>query len=196
MPWLLTLRRRRVGLRSAAAFALVLLLACSGGDANGPSPDIPNDPPAQPHPNPPPTPTPPPADQPPPPDQPPADDFSGVYTLTRVNQGFPGQLITVANPDGIVVGLYRFDEGSTLALRADGTWSMSLQYSDDKVNFLIDDEGQFIHNGGDLLFASEVYGDQFPGSGQPGAVAIGYDLDGNGETDLILGFARMLPPGT
>jgi hypothetical protein len=202
MSWLLTLRRRRVGLRSAAAFALVLLLACSGGDANGPSPDVPNaphdGPPTQPHPNPPPAdqPPPPPDQPPPPPDQPPADDFSGAYVLAQVDEGFPGQLITVANPDGVVVGLYRFDEGSTLALRADGTWSMSLNYSDDKVNFVIDDAGQFIHDGGDLLFGSAVYGDQFTGSGQPGAVAIGYDLDGNGETDLILGFVRMLPPGS
>jgi hypothetical protein len=201
MSWLLTLRRRRVGLRSAAAFALLLLLACSGGDANGPSPDIPNGshdgPPTQPHPNPPPADhPPPPVDQPPPPvEQPPADDYSGAYVLTRVNEGSPGQLITVANPDGIVVGLYRFDENSTLALRADGSWSMSLNYSDDKVNFVIDDAGAYVHNGGDLLFGSAVYGDQFPGSGPPGTVAIGYDLDGSGEPDVILGFIRV-PPGS
>jgi hypothetical protein len=210
MSWLLTLRRRRVGLQSIAALALALLLGCSGGDPSGPSPDVPNGPPAGPPTHPQPNP-PPPADQPPlppappppsphqppaPPDQPPADDYAGVYVLTRVNDGFPGQLTMVANPDGSVVGLYRFAEGSTLALRPDGTWSMSLDYSDDKVNFVIDDAGQFTENAGDLLFASTVFGDQFLGSGQPGAVAIGYDLDGDGGTDLILGFARLLPPGT
>jgi hypothetical protein len=208
VPWLLTLRRRRVGLQWAAALAVVLLLACGGGDANGPSPDVPNDPPDGPLPTHP-QPNPPPADQPPlppeqppappeqpPPPPPPADDWAGGYVLTRVNDGFPGQLTTIANPDGSVVGLYRFSEGSTLILRADGTWSMSLEYSDDKVNFVLDDEGQFDLNGGDLLFASAVFGDEFRAQGEPGAVVIGYDFDGDGATDLILGFGRLLPPGT
>ena len=196
MPWLLTLRRRRRALQPLAALALALLLACSGDDANGPTPNLPDDPPGgpgptQPQPNEPPLPN-----DPPPPDQPPADDLVGGYVLTRVNDGFPGQLITVANPDGIVVGLYRFDEGSTLLLRPDQSWSMSLNYSDDKLNFLVDDGGDYDRNGAELLFSSDVFGDAFRGQGENGAIAIGYDLDGNGETDLILGFARILPPGS
>jgi len=195
MPWLLTLRRRRVGLHTAAALALVLLVACGDGDANGPSaPDTPHGwIPAPPQPDP--QPAPPPADQPPPPDQPVVDDFIGAYTLARVNDGFPGQLSTVANDDGTLVGLYRFGDSSTLTLEADGTWSMSLQYSDDKGDFVLDDEGAFTQAAGQLLFQSAVFGDQFRGEGQPIAVAIAYDLDGNGEADVILGFARVLPPG-
>jgi hypothetical protein len=191
MPWLLTLRRRRGALQTVAAFSLALLLACSGDDTTGPTPDLPNGPPGGP-----PPPTQPPPDQPPPPDEVPVDDLVGAYVLTRVNQGTPGQLITVADPDGRVVGLYRFSEGSMLGIKPDQSWSMSLKYTDDKVNFVLEDEGDFARDDGEIQFRSAVYGDEFRGAGGEGSMAIGYDLDGNGETDLILGFARILPPGS
>ena len=130
-----------------------------------------------------------------PPDQPPADNLTGVYVLSQINDGTPGQLITIANPDGSVVGLYRFS-GGTLGMTGDGTWDLSLEYTDDKVDFELEDLGDFTQNGSDLVFQSEVYGDQFPGSGRDGVVAIRYDFDGDGETDVVFGFVRILPPGS
>jgi len=202
MPWLLTLRRRRRALQPLAALALALLLACSGDEANGPTPHDPDGPPVppptQPQPNEPPLPNEPPVpvpNDPTPPDQPPADNLTGVYVLSQINDGTPGQLITIANPDGSVAGLYRFS-GGTLGMTGDGTWDLSLEYTDDKVDFELEDLGVFTQNGSDLVFQSEVYGDQFPGSGRDGVVAFRYDFDGDGETDVVFGFVRILPPGS
>ena len=42
----------------------------------------------------------------------------------KINNSQPGQMVTVANPDGTVIGLYRFDAGTQLALDALQTFSL------------------------------------------------------------------------
>ena len=51
------------------------------------------------------------------PEDPPAQGgIQGTYVLTQINNSQPGQMVTVANPDGVVIGLYRFDAATTLTL--------------------------------------------------------------------------------
>src|SRR5690349_12089956 len=88
------------------ATMVALSFACSGGGSGGTAPDLPGDPlpaPEQPGAGPGPTqpgPTPAPG-----PEQP--AGIQGTYLLTQINNSKPGQLVTVANPDGAVIGLYR-----------------------------------------------------------------------------------------
>ncbi|HET7422288.1 MAG TPA: hypothetical protein VFJ92_01930, partial [Gemmatimonadales bacterium] len=96
------LATRRLALMVSYAIGLTLA-ACSGGD-NHHDPTGPD-----------PQPTPDPAPLPAPDPQPiPQGGIQGTYQLERINDGEPGQLITIANPDGSVIGLYRFN-GSTIA---------------------------------------------------------------------------------
>ena len=138
----------------------LVLLACSGGkDASGPNP---------------------PTDEP--------GSITGAYVLARINDSEPGQMVTLANPDGTVIGLYRFHENSQLELADDLTWTLSLEF---------EDEGQFTREAGDdLEFNSAVFEDVFRGTAKEGVAAIRYDLDGDGESDTIFAFTRVLGPGS
>ncbi len=62
----------------------------------------------------------------------------------------------------------------------------------------IEDEGRFKRFGAnleELSFASEVFGDFFPGRAQNAVAAIHYDMDGDGQGDTYLVFVRILGPG-
>ena len=171
--------RARYG--SAVGLALALALAgCSGGgDAMGPGPE-------------------PPAHQPPVPDPvppAPAPGVQGSYVLEQINSSRPGQLVTIANPDGRVVGLYRF-EATTLTLDALQTFAMALRYTDDKTRFVLDDAGDVVQAGPvsqgalPLTFRSAVYGDSFTGVVLEDIVAIQYDFDGDGRAETSFAFRR------
>jgi hypothetical protein len=128
-----------------------------------------------------------------PPPPPPQAGVQGTYVLEQINDSKPGQLVTVSNPDGTVIGLYRFD-ATTLTLDALQTFELSLRYTDDKTSFGLDDEGEFkqagpISDGAlPLAFSSEIYGDSFIGVVLQGMVAIKYDFDGDGRPDTSFGF--------
>jgi hypothetical protein len=168
------------------AFALA---GCSGGSRDSTGPDLP-EPPAGPQPQPPPT------QDPGPPAPAPQPGVQGSYVLERINESEPGQLVTIANPDGVVIGLYRF-EATTMSMDALQTFAFSLSYTDDKSQFGIDDAGEFKQAGPisqegalPLTFYSDVYGDQFTGVVLNGIVAIKYDFDGDGLLDTSFGFRR------
>ena len=172
------------------ALGLVLALAaCSGGsrDATGPDPEPPvHQPLPEPIPEPP---APAPAPNP--------GGVQGSYVLEQINQSQPGQLVTIANPDGLVIGLYRF-EATTMSMDALQTFALSLSYTDDKTQFSLDDTGEFKQAGPTsqegalpLTFYSDVYGDQFTGVVLNGMVAIKYDFDGDGQLDTSFGFQRV-----
>ena len=117
--------------------------------------------------------------------------------LAQINQSQPGQLVTIANPDGLVIGLYRF-EATTMSMDALQTFALSLSYTDDKTQFSLDDAGEFKQAGPisqegalPLTFYSDVYGDQFTGVVLDGMVAIKYDFDGDGQLDTSFGFQRV-----
>jgi hypothetical protein len=169
----------------AVVLALALALGgCSGGsrDTTGPNPE-------------------PPVQNPEPPVQipnnpPPNQAVQGTYVLEQINDSKPGQLVTIANPDGKVIGLYRF-EATTLAMDALQTFQLSLRYTDDKTQFEIDDEGEFKGAGPvsdigamPLTFNSKVYGDSFTAVVIGDIVAIKYDFDGDGQADTSFGFRR------
>jgi hypothetical protein len=174
----------------ANALCLVLL-ACAGGDTNGPDlgpPD--NDPPAGPG-------NPGPGDPPgnPGPTQP--GIIAGTYALTSINGSAPGLLVTVANPDGTVIGLYRFQESTTLVLDPLGGFSLSIAYEDEKGVYSITDEGDYKWTGTDggvsqLSFQSETWGDAFDGAAAPDlSAAIRYDFDGDGRAETVFGFQQV-----
>ena len=161
--------------------ALVLALAgCSGrsGDATGPTPEPPvNDP------------------EPPAPNQ---GGVQGSYVLEQINGSQPGQLVTISNPDGEVIGLYRF-EPTTLIMDPLQSFALELRYTDDKTPGGIDDEGEFKQAGPvatdgalPLTFSSATYGDKFTGVVLGNTVAIKYDFDGDGQLDTSFGF-RLVP---
>jgi hypothetical protein len=172
----------------AKVLAILLALAlagCSGGSHGPTGPDLPEPPAPGPQP---PTQEPPPAPQP---------GVQGTYVLAQINQSQPGQLVTIANPDGLVIGLYRF-EATTMSMDALQTFALSLSYTDDKAQFDLDDAGEFKQAGPvsqegalPLRFYSDVYGDQFTGVVLNGIVAIKYDFDGDGELDTSFGFQRV-----
>jgi hypothetical protein len=173
------------------ALALALAFAgCSGGsrDATGPDPETPGQQPLPPGPTPePPGPAPAPAPNP---------GVQGSYLLAQINQSQPGQLVTIANPDGLVIGLYRF-EATRLSMDALQTFALSLGYTDDKTRFSLEDAGEFKQAGPvsqgalPLTFYSNVYGDTFTGVVLEGMVVIKYDFDGDGRADTSFGFQRV-----
>jgi hypothetical protein len=175
---------RRAFLALGCALALALA-ACSGGggDATAPEPDpAPHDPGPAPH-DPGPAPG-------------PETGVQGGYVLARINDSDPGQLVTIANPDGTVIGLYRFDAATTLTLDPLQTFTLELHYSDDKSAFGFDDHGEFKSPGAvegtlALTFYSDDYGDQFSGIAVDGTVAIQYDFDGDGQAETTFGFQRI-----
>ncbi len=154
----------------AIVLALVLGLAgCSGGgDATAPDPEPPD----------------------------PSPGIQGTYVLDQINGSPPGRLVTIANPDGLVIGLYRF-EATTLSLDALQTFALQLRFTDDKTPFSLDDEGEFKQAGPvsqgavPLTFSSAVYGDSFTGVVLEDIVAITYDVDGDGRPDTSFGFRRV-----
>jgi hypothetical protein len=170
------------------AILLALGLAgCSGGSRDSTGPDLPE----------PPAPDPQPPTQEPPPAPAPNPGVQGTYVLSQINQSQPGQLVTIANPDGLVIGLYRF-EATTMSMDALQSFALSLSYTDDKSQFSIDDAGDFKQAGPisqegalPLTFYSDVYGDQFTGVVLNGVVAIEYDFDGDGRLDTSSGFQRV-----
>jgi hypothetical protein len=77
----------------ATVLGLVIALALAGcssksGDATGPNPEPPTDDPVPPTPN--------------------QGGVQGSYVLEQINGSQLGQLVTISNPDGRVIGLYRF----------------------------------------------------------------------------------------
>lgn len=160
----------------ALVFCFALALAgCGGGnDTTAPTPE-------------------PPVQNPPPPQQ---GGVQGRYVLEQINDSKPGQLVTISNPDGTVIGLYRF-EATTLTLDALQTFDLSLRYTDDKEPLGIDDQGEFkpagpVSNGAlPLAFSSAIYDDSFLGVVLEDMVAIKYDFDGDGQLDTSFGFRRQ-----
>ena len=120
----------------------------------------------------------------------------GSYVLEQINGSKPGQLVTISNPDGTVIGLYRF-EATTLTLDALQTFELSLRFTDDKSPTGIDDGGEFkqagpVNDGAlPLAFSSAIYGDSFLGVVLQDMVAIKYDFDGDGQADTSFGFRRQ-----
>ena len=166
----------------ALMFALAIGLVGCGGGSGATAPDPAPDPA-------------PPTDEPGAPDPSPA--APGSYLLEQINGSKPGQLVTIANPDGNVVGLYRF-EATTLVMDALQTFVLGLRYTDDKTQDGIDDEGEFKQAGPvsqegalPLTFSSGVYGDSFTGVVLGDFVAIKYDFDGDGQPETSFGFRRQ-----
>lgn len=192
MSYRVTFPYRRALYALACALGLVLV-ACSGGggDVTAPDPGPPHqDPPEQPVP----VPTPPQIPDAPPPGQ--QNGIQGTYTLVQINNSQPGQMVTVANPDGKVIGLYRFDASTQLVLDPLQTFNLQLRYTDDKDDYGIDDQGEFKSPGQvegtlALTFYSKAYGDQFEGVAADGAISFKYDFDGDGQTDTVFGFQRV-----
>lgn len=164
------------------ALALALAACSGGGDATGPGPQPPAQGPGTP------------APEPPGPGAP-ATGVQGQYQLEQINDAEPGQLVTIANPDGTVIGLYRF-EATTLTLDGLQTFELGLRYTDDKTQYGIDDAGEFKPAGPPsqgalpLTFSSAAYGDSFTGVVLGDIVAIKYDFDGDGQADTSFGFRR------
>jgi hypothetical protein len=178
----------RPGRRAVIAFGFALglvLTACSGkgGDTTAPDPDpAPHEPGPAPH-DPDPVPG-------------PNAGVQGHYVLAQINNSQPGQLVTIANPDGTVIGLYRFDAATTLDMDALQTFDLRLRYTDDKAQYELPDEGEFKQAGPvsegalPLTFTSATYDDAFTGVALQGIVAIKYDFDGDGELETSFGFQR------
>jgi hypothetical protein len=174
---------------TAPAKVLVLALAlalagCSGdsGDAAGPNLPPPSEDPGMPN----------------DPGTPPQNEgVQGSYVLEQINGSQPGQLVTMSNPDGTVIGLYRFEMTTTLTLDALQTFQLELRYTDDKSPYGIDDAGEFKQAGPvsqdgalPLTFYSAPYDDEFTGVVLGDIVAVKYDFDGDGELDTSFGFRR------
>jgi len=180
-----TLVTHRLTLALACALGLALA-ACSGkgGDPTGPDTNPPTDDPG---------PTPGPIVDPSPDPQ---GGVQGHYTLEQINDSKPGQMVTISNPDGKVIGLYRFDAATTLDMDALQTFTMQLRYSDDKAEYGLPDEGEFKGAGPasdgalPLTFSSTVYDDSFIGVVLGDIVVIKYDFDGDGQADTSFGFRR------
>ena len=185
-----TLVTRRLALALGCTLGL-MLAACSGGggDTTAPDPSPPTgDPGPTPNPTPGPTPDPTPG---------PIAGVQGSYVLEQINGSQPGQLVTIANPDGKVIGLYRFDAATTLEMDGLQTFNLQLRYTDDKDEFGLPDEGEFKQQGPvsqegalPLTFTSTMYDDWFTGVALGDIVAIKYDLDGDGQLDTTFGFRR------
>ena len=113
-----------VPLRLLGVVALALALAgCSGKSSGttGPNPEPPtHEPGPVPH----------------------SGGVQGSYVLEQINGSGIGQLVTISNPDGSVIGLYRF-QPTTLIMDPLQTFELQLRYSDDVTPDGIDDEGEF-----------------------------------------------------
>ena len=122
--------------------------------------------------------------------------IEGRYMLAQINQSTPGQLVTLANPDGRVIGLYRFDP-SALVLDAGQHFVLGLSFSDDKTGYTGLDNGTFQQAGTgqggalQLRFTSGPYGDSFIGIVLQDIVSIKYDFDGDGQAETTFGFRRV-----
>jgi len=158
--------------------ALAMVLAGCGGssDATAPDPQLPINDPGSPVPN---------------------EGVQGSYLLEQINGSEPGQLVTISNPDGIVIGLYRFEVGSRLQLDADQAFALTILYSNDIKKLVLEDRGEFELAGPasdgalPLTFTSATYGDAFTAVGLGDIVAIKYDFDGDGQMDTSFGFRRV-----
>ncbi len=121
---------------------------------------------------------------------------AGSYALGQINNhSTPGQTVTLANPDGNVIGLYRFDETTSLVLDPLQTYTLVLNYRDEKGSYDLTDEGEFKWRMQDgkmvLTFESATFGDTFLGQAQDGLVAIEYDFDGDGAPDTVFAFMQV-----
>lgn len=171
------MEREAAALCRTVGIAFAVVLAACGGegrDATGPDPVPPGEAPGAPA---------------------PAPGVQGSYVLSQINASAPGQLVTIANPDGLVIGLYRF-EATTLSLDALQRFELPLRFTDDKAPFAIDDAGEFKQAGPvmegalPLTFRSAVFGDSFTGVVLDDVVAIEYDFDGDGRHDTSFAFRR------
>jgi hypothetical protein len=201
--------------RMALGTLVLAVFACSGGDLAGPAdppdPDpapLPGpapapdpgpapDPVPAPDPGPVPAPDPGPAPDPDPaPDPGPTVDITGTYGLVAIDNAVPGQMVALANPDGILIGIYRFDAVTRMTLDPQGTFQLDLRYRDDKGEYQLPDEGGFTEAGNApgvvaLTFTSAVYGDAFSGVAGDRYLVIEYDFDGDGQPDTALGFEKL-----
>jgi hypothetical protein len=188
---------RRVSILVSAALCLALLACGGGGDALGPDghhPD-PGTPQEPGNPGNPGTPDP---GTPQIPDNPnPAPPVAGGYTLGLINEANPGQIVLLSNPDGSVIGLYRFVAASTLILDPLGGYTLTLTYSDEQGSYTLEDKGQWKGGNQDqdgnihLSFKSDSWGDEFEGLAKNSKVEIRYDMDGDGAIDTLYGFVRQ-----
>lgn len=185
--------RRRVASALACALGLALVACGGGGDATAPEqvPPTQHPPAQQPPPEQPPA-------QEPPPEQPPPEQpgVVGSYVLVQINNSQPGQMVTLSNPNGNVIGIYRFSGETTLSLDALQTFALSLRYSDEKGDYELGDHGEFKLAGQSenvlaFTFTSADWGDQFSGISTDGTVAIQYDFDGDGQADTMFAFQRV-----
>jgi hypothetical protein len=180
----LLLYRAVLGLTTALSLTL---LGCGGGsDATAPDPD-----PGHHVPDPGPDPQPQPQPQPDP-----DVGLAGTYGLVIINNGSkPGQMVLLSNPDGVAIGLYRFDAATSLTLTADGTYTLTMRLADDKNTYILHDDGQFESTPDgeqqSLTFESATEAGIYPGAANTEGLVIKYDIDGDGNPDTILGFARI-----
>ena len=186
----LALYIRRVRYALACTLGLVLAACGGGSDTTAPTPD------PIPHPQPAPEPAPEPAPQPNPQPTPQPASIAGTYQLIQINNSEPGQLVTIANPDGGVIGLYRFDTGTRLTVDAQDQFQLTFSYTDDKSGLGFGDMGHIAEvgrTGGStaLVFSSGIYGDTFQGIAVDGVIMISYDFDGDGRMDTSFGFQRV-----
>jgi hypothetical protein len=129
-------------------------------------------------------------------DEPGQQYVAGSYVLGQINNEFsPGQNVALANPDGSMIGFYRFDASTSLALDPLQTYTLVLNYGDEKGGYQITDEGEFKWRMEDgtmiLTFESDTYGDSFLGQATDGLLAIQYDFDGDGAADTIFAFMQV-----
>ena len=202
MPRRLSLYTHRVPYALVCALGLALAACGGGSDTTAPTPDpIPHplpgpEPAPQPAPDPQPVPQPAPDPQPTPQPTPQPASIAGTYQLIQINNSQPGQLVTIANPDGKVIGLYRFDAATQLTVDGQNQFSMTFSYTDDKSDLSFGDEGHITEvgeTGGStaLVFSSGFYGDSFQGIAVDGVIMFSYDFDGDGRMDTSFGFQRI-----
>jgi hypothetical protein len=125
----------------------------------------------------------------------PAPSVAGNYVLEQINGSKPGTLVTIANPGGAVVGLYRF-EATTLTLDAGKSFTLALRFTDDKSPLGVDDQGTLEPGGTttqgaqSFTFRSATFGDAFVGIVLDDVAMIQYDLDGDGQAETAFAFRR------
>lgn len=114
------------------------------------------------------------------------DGLAGTYQLVGADGGRVPALVTsdICSPTHILQG--------NLRLGADGWYEMRFDWQN--VGGAPDwtgDRGRYQHAGGDLLFSSEAWGDQFEGEIDDGVVYLYFDFCGDGRAgDLELAFVR------